>query len=110
MDWAVTGGAAAAVIAPYISSLSQATVYVEAKSVSELEALATSVKLRPIEGGRLTLKPFPSSAVQQLATLESDDLRVAPWPRVYADLLKEGVRGEEAAEHLYEVVHERRAS
>jgi hypothetical protein len=25
-------------------------------------------------------------------------------------LIKEGVRGEEAAEHLYEVVHERRAS
>jgi hypothetical protein len=110
VDWAVTGGAAAAVIAPFISSVSQATVYVEAKSVAELNALAVSVKLRPIEGGRLTLKPFPSSTGQHLATLEDRDVRVAPWPRVYADLLKEGVRGEEAAEHLYEVVHERRIS
>jgi hypothetical protein len=110
VDWAVTGGAAAAVIAPFISSVSQATIYVEAKSVAELEALAVSVKLRPIEGGRLALKPFPSSAVQHLATLEDHDLRVAPWPRVYADLLREGVRGEEAAEHLYEVIHERRNS
>jgi Transcriptional regulator, AbiEi antitoxin, Type IV TA system len=108
--WAVTGGAAAAVIAPFLSSVSQATVYVEATSVAELKALAVSVKLRPIEGGRLTLKPFPSSAVQHLATLEDHDLRVAPWPRVYADLLREGVRGEEAAEHLYEVAHDRRNS
>ncbi|MDZ7840824.1 MAG: type IV toxin-antitoxin system AbiEi family antitoxin [Gammaproteobacteria bacterium] len=108
--WALTGGAAAAAIAPFISSVSQATVYVEATSVAELKALAVSVKLRPIEGGRLTLKPFPSNTVQHLATFEDHDLRVAPWPRVYADLLKEGVRGEEAAEHLYEVVHERRNS
>jgi hypothetical protein len=110
VDWAVTGGAAAAVIAPFVSSVSQATVYVEAQSVAELKALAVSVKLRPIDGGRLTLKPFPSSTAQHLATLEDHELRVAPWPRVYADLIKEGVRGEEAAEHLYEVVHERRAS
>jgi len=109
-NWAVTGGAAAAVIAPFISSVSQATVYVEAQSVAELRALAESVKLRPIEGGRLTLKPFPSSAAQHLATLEDRNLRVAPWPRVYADLLKEGVRGEEAAQHLYEVVHGQRHS
>ncbi len=110
VNWAVTGGAAAAVIAPFISLVSQATVYVTAKSVAELQALAASVKLRPIEGGRLTLKPFPSRTVQHLATLEDHDLRVAPWPRVYADLLNEGVRGEEAAEHLYEVIHGRRNS
>jgi hypothetical protein len=37
-DWAVTGGAAAAVTAPFMSSVSQATVYVDAKSVAELKA------------------------------------------------------------------------
>jgi len=110
VDWALTGGAAAAVIAPFISSVAQATVYVEAKSVAELKALSENLKLRPIEGGRLTLKPFPSSATLRLTTLEDHDLRIAPWPRVYADLVKEGVRGEEAAEHLYEVIYERRAS
>lgn len=110
MDWAVTGGAAAAVIAPFISSVSQATIYVQAKSLAELKALAVSVRLRPIEGGRLTLKPFPGSTVQHLATLEDRDLRIASRPCVYADLLREGVRGEEAAERLYEVVHERRDS
>ena len=107
VDWALTGGAAAAIIAPFISSVSQATIYVDANSPAELEALAERLQLRPIEGGRLTLKPFPSSSVRHLATLETHDIRVAPWPRVYADLIKEGVRGEEAAEHLYRVMHER---
>jgi hypothetical protein len=36
-----------------------------------------------------------------------DALRVAPWPRVYVDLLAAGVRGEEAAEHLWEVIDAR---
>lgn len=109
-DWAITGGAGAAAIAPFMSSVSQATVYVDCNSVAELNALGESLKLRPVEGGRLTMKPFPSNTTRLLATVEHDDLRVAPWPRVYADLQQEGVRGEEAAEHLYEVIHERRSS
>jgi hypothetical protein len=60
----------------------------------------------PIEGGRLTLRPFPTVAVRRLAET-IDGLRVAPWPRVYVDLLSAGVRGEEAAEHLREVIHAR---
>ncbi len=107
LDWAVTGGAGAAVMAPYISSVSQASVYVEAQSLAELEKLASSLTLRPVEGGRLTLKSFPNRTVQHLAEYVRD-LRVAPWPRLYVDLLTEGVRGEEAAEHLYEAIHERR--
>ncbi len=106
VDWALTGGAAAALIAPFLSAVSQAAIYVDAESLAELQALAKSVSLRPIEGGRLTLMPFPSRAVQRLTRTEDSSIRVAPWPRVYADLLKEGVRGEEAAEHLYEIVHE----
>ena len=107
-DWAISGGAGAAAIAPFMSSVSQATVYVDCNTIAELRALAELLKLRPVEGGRLTLQPFPSNSTRYLATVESDDLRVAPWPRVYADLQTEGVRGEEAAEHLYEVIHEQR--
>jgi hypothetical protein len=105
-DWAVTGTAAAAIIAPYLSSVARVTVYVDAQSIAELQALASSAKLRPIQDGRLMLKPFPTGAVQHLSNV-IDGLHIAPWPRVYADLLGEGVRGEEAAEHLFEVVHGR---
>ena len=102
--WAVTGAAAAAVKAPYLSTVSRATVYVDAKSIAELEALALTVELRPIQAGRLTFKPFPTVSVQRLSKTY-DGFRIAPWPRIYADLFREGVRGEEAAEHLYEVIN-----
>ena len=104
IDWAVTGAAAAAIEAPYLSTLSRATVYVDAISIAELEALVSAVELRPIQAGRLTIKPFPVVSVQRLSK-SSDQIRIAPWPRVFADLLQEGVRGEEAAEHYYEVIN-----
>lgn len=55
-------------------------------------------------GRRLVLRPFPTLAVPRLAE-RVQDVVVAPWPRVYADLRPLGVRGEEAAEHLAEVNH-----
>ena len=101
--WAATGAAAASVMAPYPTAVTTTEVYIDAGSIVELEAAAAAVKLRPIEGGRLTLLPFPTVAVRELAA-EIGGLRVAPWPRVYVDLRRSGVRGEEAAEHLREVV------
>jgi hypothetical protein len=102
IDWAATGPTAAAVMAPLLTTVSSARVYVEADSFSGLEALALRSNLRPIEGGRLTLAPFPTASTRSLARTVKD-MRVAPWPRVYVDLRATGVRGEEAAEHLLEV-------
>ena len=103
LRWASTGAAAASVIAPYLTTVTTTEVYVDADTIVGLEAAAAVVRLRPIEGGRLTLRPFPTVAVRDLAA-EVDGLRVAPWSRVYVDLRQSGVRGEEAAEHLREVV------
>lgn len=106
LSWATTGAVAAGVLAPYLGAVTTAEVYVAAKTIAELDAAARNVELRPIEGGRLTLRPFPTVTIDRLATTV-DGLRVAPWPRVYADLVGVGVRGEEAAEHLWEVVNDR---
>lgn len=104
IDWAATGPTAAAVMAPLLTTVSSAKVYVEADSFAGLEALALRSNLRPIEGGRLTLAPFPTTSTRLLARTVKD-MRVAPWPRVYVDLRATGVRGEEAAEHLLEVIN-----
>lgn len=104
--WAATGAVAASVMAPYLTAVTHAAAYVDADSIVGLESVAGEAGLKPIEGGRLTLRPFPTAAVRALSKM-ADGLHVAPWPRVYADLLNEGVRGEEAAEHLLEVIRAR---
>jgi hypothetical protein len=109
LAWAATGAAAASVLGPYLTAVSAADVYVDADSIPLLEAAATAAGLRPIEGGRLTLRPFPTVTVRRRVS-ENGGLRVAPWPRVYVDLRRSGVRGEEAAEHLREVVRDQRVS
>jgi hypothetical protein len=106
LNWATTGAAASLMLAPLLTSVGAAEVFVEARTMAELRAAAEMAGLRPIEGGRLTLLHFPTVTASRLAT-EVDGVRVAPWPRVYADLRRTGVRGEEAAQHLREVVDER---
>jgi len=102
--WACTGAVAASVISPHLTSGGAADVYVGARTLADLESVATDAGLRTIEGGRLRIRPFPTVSTLRLAK-EIDSLWVAPWPRVYADLRTIGVRGEEAAEHLRETIH-----
>lgn len=101
VSYAVTGTTAANLLAPYLTTVNVAEVYVTAGSLLDLEAAGTAAKLKPIEGGRLALRPFPTAAVDRLAS-STGGLRLAPWPRVYVDLLHAGVRGEDAAEYLAE--------
>lgn len=108
IDWCATGAVAAAILAPHLTQVGAAEVYVDADTLAGLEAIAAEARLKPIEGGRLTLRPLPTQGVRRLAT-EAEGLRLAPWPRVYTDLRAMGVRGEEAAEHLLEIVNGRRS-
>ena len=104
LAWACTGTVAASILAPHLTSVGTTDIYVDVDTVAGLEAAAAEVGLQPIEGGRLNLRPFPT-VTSRLLSVEKEHLRVAPWPRVYADLQLIGVRGEEAAEHLREVMH-----
>ena len=104
MPWAVTGAVAGFVLAPYLTTLASSEVYIDGKTGPALEWAAARAGLRPIEGGRLTLRPFPTVTTARLATMRNG-LRLVPWPRAYADLRIAGVRGEEAAEHLRETMH-----
>ncbi len=106
ISWAATGTVAASVIAPYLTRVATGEVYVDRMTIAGLEWVASIAALRPIEGGRLTLRPFPTVTSKSLALMR-DDLRIAPWPRVYSDLRAVGVRGEEAAEHLRELIRDR---
>jgi len=103
VPWVASGLLAASVIAPLLTSVCAAEMYVVGDTVPELELAASVVGLRPIEGGRLILSPFPTETTHQMAAVV-DGLRVAPWPRLVTDLRRSGVRGEDAAEHVKETL------
>jgi hypothetical protein len=101
-SWAATSSLAAAVLAPFLTQIAPLEIYVEAASLADLQLAAREIGARPVEGGRLVLRPFPGSATERLCETVGDGVRCVPWPRVYADLRQTGVRGEDAAEHLRE--------
>lgn len=102
-QWAVTSAIAAAVMAPFSTQISPLEIYLDASSPALMMAALKNAGLKPLEGGRLTVSPFPSEGTRnQVNRIQS--LPVVPWPRVYADLQHAGVRGEEVAEYLREVM------
>lgn len=106
VPWAATGAMAASLLAPYMTEVTNGEVYVDATSGPELLTIARLADIEPMGGGRLVVRPFPTATSERLAT-ETEGIRIVPWPRVFADMRQVGVRGEEAAEHLREVVRGR---
>ena len=102
IEWAVTGAMAASILAPFATNVTSGEVYVDAVSLTELDRVAAAAEIKPIEGGRLVLRPFPTKATNKLSA-QRDGLWIPPWPASDADVVHVGVRGEEIAEHLKEV-------
>ena len=102
VPWSMAGALAASIQAPYLTQTPTGVVYVGASREVEMLQIARQARLEVMEGGRLLLLPFPTQATKKLIQ-EKDGVWVTSWPRTYADLRNEGVRGEEAAEHLREV-------
>ncbi|MBI3429314.1 MAG: hypothetical protein HY050_04525 [Actinobacteria bacterium] len=101
--WAATSAIAAAVMAPFGTQISPLEIYMDATSPATMTAALRTVGLYPLKGGRLVVAPFPSEATRNLVRLEGS-IQVVPWPRAYADLQHSGVRGEDVADHLREVM------
>lgn len=105
ISWAATGALSARDLAPVQTEVSPMEIYVQGRTPSDLARAAYAAGLRPIDGGRLLLRPFPTPAGATVTTNRNDQgFRSMLWPRVYADLRTVGVRGEYAAEHLREVM------
>lgn len=101
--WAATGALTADVLAPLLTQVSPLEIYLEASTLAELRAAAFKANLAEASGGRLLLRPFPSSAGAVLSGEIRPGFWSVPWPRAFADLRDAGVRGEDAADHLREV-------
>ena len=102
VPWSTAGALAASIQTPYLTQTPTGAVYVGASSKVDMLRIVRQSGLDVMEGGRLRLLPFPTQATKRLIQ-ERDGVWVTSWPRTYADLRNEGVRGEEAAEHLREV-------
>jgi hypothetical protein len=114
LSWALGGWAASEELAPYLTTIPTLQIYVHEDDLWEPldEALRTAGLKEVSEGGRVQFKRATSNILERATS--ANGLSVVSAPRVYADLLQLGPRGEEAAEHLKEVVidplHQRRRS
>jgi Transcriptional regulator, AbiEi antitoxin, Type IV TA system len=102
--WAVSGWAGAHELAPFSDTIPSLEIYVHEDDFNErLEAALKKAKLSDVaEGGRVT---FYCAEPSVLALSQSTSLApVVSGARVYADLLRLGGRGVDAAEHLKEEV------
>lgn len=95
--WAASGALAASALAPIQTEVAPLVVYVVASSESDLHVAAAEASLAEVDGGRLVIRAFLSAATERLSSRADGGLRCAPWPRVVADLIDSGVRGEDAA-------------
>jgi len=106
IPWALSGRAAASIITPSGSAPTTVRVYLRVRAFSELERAAQMARLVPTAEGGCVLACEPTVATCGLA-IQRRGLRVAPWARVYADLLTGHYADEPEAERVLESVFRR---
>jgi len=102
VSWAVTGWLALDRRAPFATSTPRVTIYVDPSATSGsdlMNRLFLAADLREVDrGARVAIV---TSDPHVLATAHADgDLPLVSDIRLYGDLLREGARGPDAAEHL----------
>jgi len=103
-EWAMTSALSASLLAPFMTEVAPMEVYVTGRTPTDLHRAAQAVGLSAIVGGRLILRPFPTPAGARVSFEIAPGASSALWPRAFADLRVAGVRGDDAAEHLREVM------
>jgi len=102
--YALTGWAAASILAPYSGTIPSVQVYVESVSLAMLWQRwldSPNPPLRPVdEGANVILLEADPHLLRHAA--EHNGMQLASSPRVYADLLPFGGRALDAAAHLRE--------
>lgn len=102
--WALTGWAAAHILAPYSTIIPMLSLYVPETYLygDRFESIADSTGLRLVEeGGNLE---FRGAAAEPFKYVQLKGLPLVSTPRVYADLMYLGGRAEDAAKHFRETL------
>lgn len=103
IDWAVTGTAASAILAPYLSDVTVLQLYVGDGLFRDPEGLAIILGGRVVKKGhRIEIRKAPTKLTTRGPIIEH--IRLALPVRIYADLLADGGCSAEAAHHLRETL------
>lgn len=103
--WCLTGFAAAAIVAPFTTSVPSVACYIDRDRLDvDWTRLLELTGLRRVNTGEAVLFIAAEPQVMLQADASSRGVPTASSPRIYADLLAAGMRGEETAAHLREVV------
>jgi hypothetical protein len=104
--WAVSGGAASILLAPYLSDVTVVELYVDDDLFANRDQLAGALGGKAVDRGHvIEVRALPTRMSSMGPILHG--IHVALPARVYADLLAAGGRSEEAAQHLRETVNVR---
>jgi hypothetical protein len=103
-EWAVTGWAGAAFLAPSMTFTPAIHLYVAGADFGALvESVFQEVRIRPVDNGS-NVEFLSAQKPLLLFTGAGKSVRVVNPPRLYADLMALGGRGEDAARTVRESV------